>query len=81
MQIGIPEKKPNSYFISTKSKGKKKEKLLREVIVKIKLKQKDNKEEIVIEMLLDSRVTGLVMNSEFIRKYKFKKKNWIGQYM
>jgi len=75
MQVGIPEKKPNSYFISTKSKEKKKEKLLRKVTVKIGLKQKDNKEGIVVEVLLDSEVTGLVMSSEFIRKYKFKKKN------
>ena len=75
MQVGIPEKKSNSYFISTKSKEKKKEKLLRKVTVKIGLKQKDNKEGIVVEVLLDSGVTGLVMSSEFIRKYKFKKKN------
>ena len=51
-----------------------KKKLLREVIVKIGLKQKDNEERIVVEMLLDSNVTRLVMSSEFARKNKFKKK-------
>ena len=52
----------------------KKEKLLREVTVKIKLKQKEDDEEIVVEALLDSSVTELVMRSEFTRKNKFKKK-------
>ena len=52
----------------------KKEKLLREVTVKIKLKQKEDEEEIVVEVLLDSSVTGLIMSSEFTRKNKFKKK-------
>ena len=51
----------------------KKEKLLREVTVKIGLKQEDE-EEIVVEALLDSNVTGLVISSEFARKNKFKKK-------
>jgi len=54
------------------------EKLLREVTVKIRLKQKDNEKRIVVEVLLDSEVTGLVMSSEFARKNKFKKKIWIG---
>ena len=52
----------------------KKEKLLREVTVKIKLKQKEDEEGIVVEALLDSSVTGLVMSSKFTRKNKFKKK-------
>ena len=38
------------------------------------MKQKKDEEEIVVETLLDSRVTGLVMSSEFARKKKFKKK-------
>ena len=45
MQIGILNKE-------------KKEKLLREVIVKIGLKQKDEEDGITVEALLDSRVTG-----------------------
>jgi len=52
----------------------KKEKLLREVIVKIGLKQEDDEDGITMKVLLDSRVTGLVMSSEFARKNKFKKK-------
>ena len=43
-------------------------------MVKIGLKQKDEEEEIVVEALLDSSVTGLVMSLEFARKNKFKKK-------
>ena len=43
-------------------------------MVKIGLKQKDDKEEIVVEVLLDSRVTGLVTSLEFTRKNKFRKK-------
>jgi len=51
-------------------------KLLREVMVKIGLKQKDDKEEIVVKVLLDSRVTGLVTSLEFTRKNKFRKKKF-----
>jgi len=53
--------------------GKKKEKLLREVMVKIGLKQEEEKV-IVVETLLDSGTTGLVMSEEFTKKYKFKRK-------
>ena len=53
---------------------KKKKKLLREVIVKIGLKQEENKEGIIIKVLLDSGMTRLVMSSEFAKKNKFKKK-------
>ena len=52
----------------------KKEKLLREVIVKIRLKQDDDDDEIVVKALLNSGVTRLVMSTEFVRKNKFKKK-------
>ena len=52
---------------------KKKEKILREVVVKIGLKQKENKKGVVIEALLDSRATELVMSEEFVRKNKFKR--------
>ena len=48
-----------------------KKKLLREVTVKIRLKQRDNKDEITMEVLLESGVTGLVMSLEFSRKNKF----------
>ena len=48
--------------------------MLRKVIVKIGLKQEDDKERIIVEALLNSRATGLVMSLEFARKNKFKKK-------
>ena len=41
--------------------------------MKIELKQK-YEEEIVVEALLDSGVTGLVMSSKFTRKNKLRKK-------
>jgi len=46
---------------------------LREVTVKIGLKQKEEKEEIVVDTLLDSRVTGLIMSEEFVRKHRFRR--------
>ena len=51
----------------------KKEKLLREVTVKIGLKQEEEEEGVVTEALLDSSVTGLVMSKEFMRRHKFKR--------
>jgi len=42
--------------------------MLRELIVKIKLERIDTQEGIILEALLDSRATGLVMSSEFTRK-------------
>jgi len=48
--------------------------LLREVTVKIGLERIDIQEEIMVEALLDSGVTGLVMSSEFTRKQGFKLK-------
>ena len=41
--------------------------------MKIGLKQKEYEEGIIIEVLLDSRVTGLVMSEEFAKKHKFRK--------
>jgi len=41
---------------------KKKKKLLREVIAKIRLKQAEDKEGILVEALLDSGATGLVIS-------------------
>ena len=54
-------------------KKEKKEKVLREVMVKIGLKQEEEEEGIVMEALLDSRATGLVMSEEFARKHKFRR--------
>ena len=51
----------------------KKEKLLREVIVKIGLKQEEKEKGVVTEALLDSGATGLVMSEEFARRHKFKR--------
>ena len=51
----------------------KKEKTLREVVVKIGLKQKENKEGVVTEALLDSGAMGLVMSEKFVRRHKFKR--------
>jgi len=47
---------------------------LKEVIVKIGLKQEEKEKEIVVEALLDSSVMGLVMGLEFVRKNNFKKR-------
>jgi len=43
-------------------------------LVKIGLKQEDDKERVIMKALLDSRAIGLVMSLEFARKNKFKKK-------
>ena len=51
----------------------KKEKLLREVTVKIGLKQKEEEEEIVVEALLDNGATELVMSEKFSKKYRFRR--------
>ena len=51
----------------------KKKKLLREITVKIELKQEKEEEEIVVEALLDSGATGLVISKEFARKYRFRR--------
>ena len=50
------------------------EKILREVTVKIGLERIDMQERVIVEALLDSRITGLVMSSEFMRKQGFKLK-------
>ena len=50
------------------------EKTSREVTVKIGLERIDMQEGIIVEALLDSRATGLVMSSEFTRKQGFKLK-------
>ena len=45
--------------------------ILREVMVKIRLERIGTQEEIIVEVLLDSGATGLVMSSEFTRKQGF----------
>jgi len=50
----------------------KREKILREVVVKIGLKQEEEKG-IMTEALLDSGATGLVMSEEFVRKHRFQR--------
>jgi len=42
--------------------------------VKIGLERIDIQEQIMVEVLLDSSVTGLVMSSEFAKKHGFKLK-------
>ena len=54
------------------------EKLLREVIVKIGLERVDMQGGIIVEMLLNSRATGLVMSLEFTKKQRFKLKKMEG---
>jgi len=49
-------------------------KTLREVTVKIRLERIDMQEGIIMEALLNSKATGLVMSSEFARKQGFKLK-------
>jgi len=51
-----------------------KKELLREVTVKIGLERVDMQEGIMMETLLDSRVTELVMSFEFAKKQGFKLK-------
>ena len=46
---------------------------MREVVVKIGLKQEEEVEEIMTEVLLDSGATGLVMSKEFVRRYRFRR--------
>ena len=47
---------------------------LRKVTVKIGLERIDTQEGVIVEVLLDSRATGLVMSLEFVRKQEFKLK-------
>ena len=57
------------------------EKSLSEIIVKISLERIDMEERIMMEALLDSEVTVLMISSEFARKKGFKLKTLRGQYM
>jgi len=49
-------------------------KTLREVTMKIRLKRLDTQERVMVETLLDSGATELVMSSEFVKKQGFKLK-------
>jgi len=49
-------------------------KVLREFTVKIGLERIDMQEGITVEALLNSRATGLVISSEFVKKQGFKLK-------
>ena len=48
--------------------------MLRKVTVKIGLERIDMQKEIMVEALLDSGATGIVMSSEFTKKQGFKLK-------
>ena len=48
--------------------------ILREVTVKIRLERIDTQKGIIVEALLNSRATRLVMSSEFAKKQEFKLK-------
>ena len=48
---------------------------MREVIVNIGLERINIQEGVMVEALLDSRATKLVMSSEFTRKQEFQLKN------
>ena len=48
--------------------------MLREVTIKIGLERINIQKEVIVKALLDSRVTELVMSSEFARKQEFKLK-------
>ena len=59
--------------IEVRQTKEKKKKYLREVTVKIGLKQKEKEEGVVTEALLDSGVTELVMSEEFVKKHRFRR--------
>ena len=69
----LREEKSKRGVEERKTKVERKEKVLREVTVKIGLKQEKEEEGIVTEVLLDSGATGLVMSEEFARRHKFKR--------
>ena len=48
--------------------------ILKEVMVKIGLEKIDTQEEVIVEALLDSKATRLVISSEFAKKQGFKLK-------
>ena len=70
INVDILKSERNKKVEVRKMKGR----TLREVIVKIGLERIDMQEGIIVEALLDSGVTGLVMSSEFAKKQGFKLK-------
>ena len=48
--------------------------MLRKVTIKIRLERIDTQEEVIVEVLLDSGATELVISSELTRKQDFKLK-------
>ena len=54
---------------------------MREVTVKIVLKQEEEEEGIMVDVLLDSGVIELVMSEEFVKKYRLGEQSWRGQFM
>jgi len=76
MKVGVP----NSERIKRKEKKEievrkvKEEELLREIMVKIGLERIDIQKGIMVEALLNSEATRLVMSSKFARKQGFKLK-------
>ena len=48
--------------------------MLRKVIVKIGLKRINTWEKVIVEVLLESEVTELVISLEFVKKQRFKLK-------
>ena len=47
--------------------------MLREIVIKIGLKQEEEEEEVVTEALFDSRAMRLIMSEEFVKRHKFKR--------
>ena len=66
----LKEEKKKQEVVEVRKKEE--EELLREVTVKIGLERINTQKEIIVEALLDSRVTGLVISSEFTIKKGFK---------
>ena len=67
------EKAKREVDVTKKKKKEKKEKMLREVVVKIGLKQEGDEEGVVTEVLLDSGAMRLVISEEFAKRHKFKR--------
>jgi len=60
--------------VEARQTKEKKEKYLREVTVKIGLKQEEKEKGIVTEALLNSGATGLVISEEFAKKHRFRRR-------
>ena len=72
MIINTDAPKPEEKEEKVRKAGRK---TLREVTVKIGLERIDTQERVIVEALLDSGATGLVISSEFAKKQNFKLKN------